>query len=140
MMNLELLMWVAQHGGDQRLRDIAITMPTAHWKDISDPMEVLTMFGIMILLQINLYANLHGRALPMNQHGAVVNHGALWFTMMYRFTKDKRYLDQAKKIAGFYSITQICRKTWYHIGILMRQIFPMLIAMLLLLPSMHQPC
>ena len=76
MMNLELLMWVAQHGGDQKLKDIAITHANStlesHFRPDGSSYHVLDYDPA----PINLFANLHGRVLPMNQHGAVVNHGA----------------------------------------------------------------
>ena len=40
--------------------------------------------------------------MPMNLPGQGDKHGDLYgYTMCYRFTKDKKYLQQAEKIAAF---------------------------------------
>lgn len=52
--------------------------------------------------------------------------GLYGYTMMYRFTKDTRYLEQAVKIAEFILNHPICRKIWSLIGIIMRLIYRIL--------------
>jgi len=102
MMNLELLMWVAQHGGDPKLKDIAITHAnstlTRHFRPDGSSYHVLDYDPATSKLIRKL--TWQGAA-----DESAWSRGQAWgfygFTMMYRLTKDKRYLDQAKKIAKF---------------------------------------
>ena len=102
MMNLELLMWSAQHGGDSKLREIAIAHANAtlsrHFRPNGSSYHVLD------------YDPGSGKLLrKLTWQGAADesawSRGQSWgfygFTMMYRFTQDVRYLEQAKKIAKF---------------------------------------
>ncbi|HEU5168821.1 MAG TPA: glycoside hydrolase family 88 protein, partial [Chitinophagaceae bacterium] len=102
MMNLELLMWVAQHGGDQKLKDIAIAHANStlerHFRPDGSSYHVLDYdpsTGKIIRKQ-----TWQGAA-----DESAWSRGQSWgfygFTMMYRFTKDERYLKQAQWIAGF---------------------------------------
>lgn len=102
MMNLELLNWVTENGGDQKYKQIAISHADQTLKNHFRPD----------------YSSYHVVDYNMN-NGAVVkretaqgaanesawSRGQGWalygYTMMYRFTKDKRYLSQAKHIAKF---------------------------------------
>jgi rhamnogalacturonyl hydrolase YesR len=102
MMNLELLMWVAQHGGDPKLKDIAITHANStlarHFRPDGSSYHVL---------DYNPSTNKLIRKLTWQGAAdeSAWSRGQSWgfygFTMMYRFTKDKRYLEHSKKIAGF---------------------------------------
>ena len=102
MMNLELLMWVAQHGGDPKLKEIALTHANStlarHFRPDGSSYHVLDYDPATSKLIRKL--TWQGAA-----DESAWSRGQSWgfygFTMMYRFTKDKRYLDQAKKIAGF---------------------------------------
>ncbi|MFI5130205.1 MAG: glycoside hydrolase family 88 protein [Chitinophagales bacterium] len=102
MMNLELLMWVARHGGDPKLKDIAITHANStlarHFRPDGSSYHVLDYDPSTNTLIRKL--TWQGAA-----DESAWSRGQSWgfygFTMMYRFTKDKRYLEQAKKIAGF---------------------------------------
>jgi len=51
MMNLELLCWVSNNGGDERFRDIAIAHANTTLITISGLTTVHGMLWIMILLQ-----------------------------------------------------------------------------------------
>jgi rhamnogalacturonyl hydrolase YesR len=65
-------------------------------------MEVRIMYWIMIRQQVSLSARLTWQgAFDESAWSRGQSWGFYGFTMMYRFTKDKRYLEQAKKIAGF---------------------------------------
>jgi len=102
MMNLELLMWVAQHGGDSRLKDIAITHANStlerHFRPDGSSYHVLDYDPATnkLIRKLTWQGAADESAWSRGQ-----SWGFYGFTMMYRFTKDKRYLDQAKKIAGF---------------------------------------
>jgi rhamnogalacturonyl hydrolase YesR len=102
MMNLELLMWVAQHGGDQKLKDIAITHANStlerHFRPDASSYHVLDydLATGKIIRKLTWQGAADESAWSRGQ-----SWGFYGFTMMYRFTKDKRYLEQAKKIAAF---------------------------------------
>jgi unsaturated chondroitin disaccharide hydrolase len=102
MMNLELLAWVTDHGGDPKYKQIAINHADVTMKNHFRPD----------------YSSYHVVDYDMNT-GKVLKKGtaqgafdeSAWsrgqgwalygYTMMYRFTKKQRYLDLAKHIAKF---------------------------------------
>ena len=102
MMNLELLMWVAGHGGDPKLKDIAITHANStlarHFRPDGSSFHVLDYDPSTnkLIRKLTWQGAADESAWSRGQ-----SWGFYGFTMMYRFTKDKRYLEQAKKIAGF---------------------------------------
>ncbi|HET7897795.1 MAG TPA: glycoside hydrolase family 88 protein, partial [Flavisolibacter sp.] len=102
MMNLELLYWVAQHGGDSRLKDIAITHANAtlarHFRPDGSSYHVLDYDPStgQLIRKLTWQGAADESAWSRGQ-----SWGLYGFTMMYRFTKDRRYLEQANKIANF---------------------------------------
>lgn len=102
LMNLELLAWVSDHGANPKYKEIAINHANTSLKYQFRPD----------------YSSYHVVDYDMNT-GEVLKRGtsqgasdeSAWsrgqgwalygYTMMYRFTKDKRYLKQAKHIAKF---------------------------------------
>jgi len=102
MMNLELLFWATKHSGDSTYYDIAVnhantTIENHFRKDYSSYHEVI-------------YDELTGKAkLKITNQGAADSsawaRGQAWglygYVVMYRETKDKKYLEQAKSIANF---------------------------------------
>lgn len=103
MINLEMLFWAADNGGGQYLRDIAVshanTTMKNHFRDD------YTSYHVAV------YDTLTGRFLRgvTNQGHAdnsVWARGQAWaiygYTMCYRKTHDKRYLDFAQKVADAY--------------------------------------
>jgi unsaturated chondroitin disaccharide hydrolase len=102
MMNLELLMWVAQHGGNQKLKDIAITHANStlerHFRPDGSSYHVLDYDPTtnQLIRKLTWQGAADESAWARGQ-----SWGLYGFTTMYRFTKDKRYLEQAKKIAAF---------------------------------------
>jgi unsaturated chondroitin disaccharide hydrolase len=102
MMNLELLAWVTDHGGDPKYKEIAMNHADVSMKNHFRPD----------------YSSYHVVDYDMNT-GKVLKKGtaqgasdeSAWsrgqgwalygYTMMYRFTKKQRYLDLAKHIAKF---------------------------------------
>lgn len=101
MMNLELLLWVSQNGGDQRFREVAINHANStlanHYRPDHSAFHVL---------DYNLETgNFVGKNHQGFNDGSAWSRGQAWgfygFTMMYRFIKDEKYLQQARDIAQF---------------------------------------
>jgi rhamnogalacturonyl hydrolase YesR len=102
MMNLELLCWAARAGNRPRYRDIAVahadTTLRNHYRPDGSSYHVVN------------YDPATGQAVQHITHQGAADEsawarGQMWglygFTLMYRETRDPRYLAQAKKIAGF---------------------------------------
>jgi rhamnogalacturonyl hydrolase YesR len=102
MMNLELLYWVAQNGGDKKFKEIAVTHANStlerHFRPDNSSYHVLDydLATGKIIKKLTWQGAADSSAWSRGQ-----SWGFYGFTMMYRFSKDKRYLDQAKKIAAF---------------------------------------
>ncbi|MEE1946983.1 glycoside hydrolase family 88 protein [Pedobacter sp. KR3-3] len=102
MMNLELLLWVSQNGGDKKLRQIALnhadaTLKNHFRKDYSSYHVVdYDMSNGNVVKKATAQGAADESAWARGQAW-----GLYGYTMMYRFTKDKRYLEQAKHIADF---------------------------------------
>ena len=102
MMNLELLYWVSNDGGDKQYKDIAITHANTtlsnHFRADASSYHVVD------------YDPGNGSVVrKATAQGAADcsswSRGQAWglygYTMMYRFTRDKQYLEQARKIASY---------------------------------------
>lgn len=102
MMNLELLEWVAKNGGDDRFHQIAKTHANTtlknHFRPDNSSYHVLD------------YDLKSGTVARKKTHQGYADEsawarGQAWglygYTVMYRFTKDRAYLDLATKIARF---------------------------------------
>ncbi|MBN9297361.1 MAG: glycoside hydrolase family 88 protein [Filimonas sp.] len=102
MMNLELLYWVSDHGGDAKYKEIAInhantTMKNHYRPDYSSYHVVdYDLQTGNVLKRVTAQGAANESAWARGQ-----GWGLYGFTMMYRFTKDKRYLDFANHIADF---------------------------------------
>ena len=103
MMNLELLFHVSKASGDNSFRDIAIshaekTMKNQVRKDHS-------CFHI-IYYDKNTGAPIKGETSQGYSDNSAWSRGQAWgiygFTMVYRWTQDKRFLKTAQKMADFY--------------------------------------
>jgi unsaturated chondroitin disaccharide hydrolase len=102
MMNLELLEWVTKNGGDARFDQIAVSHANTtiknHFRADNSSWHVL---------DYDLKSGTVARKVTHQGYSveSAWARGQAWglygFTVMYRFTKDKRYLDQANKIAAF---------------------------------------
>lgn len=103
MMNLELLMWAADHGGDASLREISLSHADKtlanHFRADGSAYHVLD------------YKPENGAILAIHsrQGRSVLSawaRGQSWaiygFTMIYRLTGNAEYLAQARKVADFY--------------------------------------
>ena len=103
MINLELLFRASQNGGDKRLADIAVkhaeTTMHHHFREDGSCYHVA------------VYDTLDGHLIKGVTHQGYADssmwaRGQSWaiygYTMVYRYTKDKRFLDFAKKVADIY--------------------------------------
>lgn len=102
MMNLELLLWVSENGGDPQFREIAINHAnstlTNHYRSDYSAFHVLD------------YDLETGKLIAGKNHqgysdASTWSRGNAWgfygFTMMYRFVKDERYLNHARNVIKF---------------------------------------
>lgn len=102
MMNLEMLNWVTDMGGDKKYKEISVihsntTMKNHYRKDYSSfhVVDYNPETGKIIRK-----ATWQGAA-DCSSWSRGQAWGLYGFTMMYRFTKDKKYLKMAKNIAKF---------------------------------------
>ncbi|WP_316831763.1 glycoside hydrolase family 88 protein [Pedobacter aquatilis] len=102
LMNLELLLWVTAHGGDEKYRQIALnhadnTMKNHFRADFSSYHVVdYDMSTGAVLKKATAQGAADSSAWSRGQGWALYG-----YTMLYRMTKDKKYLDQANHIAAF---------------------------------------
>ena len=102
MMNLELLYWVSENGGDSKFRDIAVTHANStmknHFRPDNSSYHVLDydLNTGEIIKKVTWQGAADSSAWARGQ-----SWGLYGFTMMYRFSKNKAYLKQARKIANF---------------------------------------
>ena len=103
MINLELLLWASENGGSKRLKDIAIshadTTMRYHFREDGSCYHVA------------VYDTLTGNFLRGQTHqgyadSSMWSRGQSWaiygYTMVYRYTKEQRFLDFAQKVADIY--------------------------------------
>ncbi|MFB9058247.1 glycoside hydrolase family 88 protein [Mariniflexile ostreae] len=103
MLNLELLFWAAKHGGDQKLYDIAVTHAETTMEKHFRP--DLTSWHVLE------YDSINGNVLNHHTKQGYADdsrwsRGQAWgvygYTMVYKETKDKKFLDFAQKITDKY--------------------------------------
>ncbi|MCK8490904.1 MULTISPECIES: glycoside hydrolase family 88 protein [Spirosoma] len=102
MMNLEFLFWAAKESGNKELRNIAITHADNTLKNHFRPDH--SSYHVVCYNSDGTVAD------KKTAQGAADNsawaRGQAWglygYTVMYRETKDKKYLEQARHIADFY--------------------------------------
>ncbi|MFT3904488.1 MAG: glycoside hydrolase family 88 protein [Niabella sp.] len=102
MMNLELLYWVSNDGGDKKFKDIAINHSNTTLKNHFRP-DYSSYHVIDYDLKTGKVlrkATWQGAA-DCSAWARGQGWGLYGYTMMYRFSKDKRYLKQACRIADF---------------------------------------
>lgn len=102
MMNLELLSWATDNGADPKFKEIAITHANTtiqnHFRPDYSSYHVLDydLETGKVLRKVTWQGAADSSAWSRGQAW-----GLYGYTMMYRFTKDKSYLKQAKNIAKF---------------------------------------
>lgn len=103
MINLELLFWASENGGSQHLKDIAIshadTTMRYHFRSDGSCYHVA------------IYDTLSGNFIKGVTHQGLADssmwsRGQSWaiygYTMVYRYTKEQRFLDHAQKVTDIY--------------------------------------
>jgi unsaturated chondroitin disaccharide hydrolase len=102
MMNLELLLWAAKATGDQSFYDIAVTHANTTMKNHFRPNY--SSYHVVVYNpqtgKIEKKQTAQGAA-DESAWARGQSWGLYGFTMMYRETKDKKYLEQAQHIAAF---------------------------------------
>lgn len=102
MMNLELLTWVSNNGGDHRFRNIAITHANTTIERQFRPDNAAYHVLDYSLAENKLLRKTTWQGAHDTSAWARGQAWALYgYTMMFRMTKEGRYLDQANKIAAF---------------------------------------
>ena len=103
MMNLELLFWAAEHGGSHRLKEIAVRHAETTMKHHFRPDG--SCYHVAVYDQ-QTGEFLRGQTHQGYSDNSMWSRGQAWaiygYTMVYRFTKDKRFLDHAQKATGIY--------------------------------------
>mgnify|MGYP002624479117 CR=1 FL=1 len=103
MINLELLFWASENGGSRHLRDMAVrhaeTTMNHHFRPDGSCYHVA------------VYDTLTGQFIKGVTHQGYADssmwaRGQSWaiygYTMVYRFTRDQRFLDHAQKVTDIY--------------------------------------
>ena len=103
MINLELLLWAADNGGSPLLRDIAVGHATTTMRHHFRPDGSC--------YHVAVYDTLTGEFLRGQTHQGYADHsmwarGQSWaiygYTMVYRYTHDRVFLDFAQKVTDIY--------------------------------------
>ncbi|MDB4920337.1 glycoside hydrolase family 88 protein [Mucilaginibacter sp.] len=102
MMNLELLFWATKESGDSSFYKIAVTHANTTMKN-----HYRADYSSYHVVNYNAQTGevLQRKTAQGSADESAWARGQVWglygFTVMYRETKDKKYLDQAEHIAGF---------------------------------------
>jgi hypothetical protein len=102
MMNLELLEWVTQNGGDKKFHEIAVTHANTTMKNHFRP-----DYSSYHVLDYDLSSGAVSRKVTHQGYSdeSAWARGQVWgfygYIVMYRFTKNKEYLTLANNIAKF---------------------------------------
>ena len=103
MMNLELLLWASENGGDPKIKERCITHANTSFRDF-----VRTDGGTYHVVR---YDNKTGKVVDKGQlqgnvDSSTWSRGQAWmvygYTVMYRFTKDPIYLKNAMSLADYF--------------------------------------
>lgn len=102
MMNLEMLTWASQQGGNKKYSEIAVAHANTtihnHFRPDYSSYHVIDY-------DVKTGSVLGKKTFQGYSDSSAWARGQGWalygFTMMYRFTRDEKYLDQARHIAAF---------------------------------------
>lgn len=103
MLNLEMLFWASRNGGGKRLYDIAVSHADKTMQNQFRP--DYTSYHVAV------YDTVSGKCIKQCTHQGYADstmwaRGQAWavygYTMVYRETKDTKYLDFAKKVTDVY--------------------------------------
>jgi uncharacterized protein YyaL (SSP411 family) len=102
MMNLEMLNWASQNGSNKKLGEIAVSHANTTMKNHFRP--DYSSYHV-IDYDVNTGQVLGKKTFQGYSDSSAWARGQGWalygYTMMYRFTKDEKYLNQAQQIAKF---------------------------------------
>lgn len=102
MMNLEQLLWVSQQGGDKRFADIAVTHANTTLQNHYRPDHSTFHIVDYDLEKGTVIQKVNGQGA---HDTSAWSRGQAWglygWTIMYRFTRDQTYLEQARHVAKF---------------------------------------
>lgn len=102
LMNLEILLWASVHSGDDKYKKIAISHADKtminHFRPDYSSYHVVSYDTLSGLPQVK---QTHQGAYDESSWSRGQAWGLYGYTYLYRYTKDKRYLEQAKKIANY---------------------------------------
>ncbi|MBM6992936.1 MAG: glycoside hydrolase family 88 protein [Prevotella sp.] len=103
MMNLELLFWASAHGGNRYLRDIAISHAITTMRHHFRPDGSCYHVAVYDTLTGNF---LRGQTHQGYADNSMWSRGQSWaiygYTMVYRWTRDKVFLQFAEKVTDIY--------------------------------------
>ena len=103
MMNLELLLWTSQHGGDPERFNRCLSHVATSYRDLIRSDESS--------FHIARYDKTTGKLLNQGQlqgdvDSSTWSRGHAWMiyglVVMYRFTKDQQYLDRAMRVSNYF--------------------------------------
>lgn len=102
MVNLEQLLWVSANGGSSQYRNMAVaharTTQAQHFRADNSSYHVVDFDPVRgTVLQKTTWQG----AAPSSAWARGQSWGLYGFTLMYRYVRDRRYLDQARNIARF---------------------------------------
>jgi len=103
MINLELLFWAAENGDNKHLKDIAVSHADTTMRYHFRPDGSCYHVAIYDTLTGNF---LRGQTHQGYADSSMWSRGQSWaiygYTMVYRYTKEQRFLDHAKKVTDIY--------------------------------------
>ena len=103
MINLEMLFWAARNGGGQRLYDIAVKHAETTMNNQFRPDGTCYHVAVYDAEKGNLLRCMTHQGYADNSTWARGQAWAIYgYTMVYRETKDKRFLDFARKVTDAY--------------------------------------
>lgn len=103
MINLELLFWAAENGGSQRLKDIAISHADTTMRYHFRPDGSCYHVAIYDTLTGNFIKGITHQGYADSSMWARGQSWAIYgYTMVYRYTKEQRFLDFAQKVTDIY--------------------------------------
>ena len=102
LMNLELLLWAAEYSGDAKLKEIAVSHADKtiqnHFRPDYSSYHVVSYDTLTATPHLK---QTHQGYADESAWARGQGWGLYGYTYLYRETKDKRYLEQAKNIANF---------------------------------------
>jgi len=103
MMNLELLLWASENGGDPKIKDRCITHANTSYRDFVR--EDGGSFHV-VRYDKNTGQILNKGQLQGDTDSSTWSRGQAWmiygFTVMYRYTRNSDYLQKAMKLADYF--------------------------------------